>query len=109
MQECQLQGPLTIMDEEEIDKMEKDRHFCTIRGSSFLLYIHCIAMFTGYPVPIYTISISCQPECDKGFSNNVLFTSYKYVIFGYPKVHRLTYFIVISTDDLAPSRPHIRI
>ena len=50
---------------------------------------------------------------DKGFSrffpNNFRFTSYKYVTFGYPKVHRPTYLIVISTDDLAPNRPQIRI
>ena len=29
--------------------------------------------------------------------------------FGYPTVHRPTHFIVISTDDLAPKRPQIRI
>ena len=42
------------------------------------------------------------------FSNNVWFTSYKYVTFGCPKVHRPTYLIVISTDDLARNRPRIR-
>ena len=36
-----------------------------------------------------------------------IFTSYKSVTFGYPKVHRPTYLIVISTDDLAPNRPQI--
>ena len=36
MQECELQGPITIMEDEEIDEMEKDRLFCTIRDSSFL-------------------------------------------------------------------------
>ena len=41
------------------------------------------------------------------FSNNFRFTSYKYVTFGYPKVHRPTYLIVISIDDLAPNRPQI--
>ena len=43
------------------------------------------------------------------FSNNFRFTSYKYVTFGYPKVHRPTYLILISTDDLMPNRPQIRI
>ena len=43
------------------------------------------------------------------FSSNFRFTSYKYVTFGYPKVHRPTYLVVISTDDLAPHRPQIRI
>ena len=43
------------------------------------------------------------------FSSNFRFTSYKYVTFGYPKVHRPTYLIVISIDDLAPNRPQIRI
>ena len=43
------------------------------------------------------------------FSNNFRFTSYKYVTFRYPKVHRTTYLIVISIDDLAPNRPQIRI
>ena len=43
------------------------------------------------------------------FSNNYRFTSNKYVTFGHPKVHRPTYLIVISTDDLASYRPHIRI
>ena len=43
------------------------------------------------------------------FPNNFRFTSYKYVTFGYPKVHRPTYLIVISTDDLAPNVPQIRI
>ena len=43
------------------------------------------------------------------FSNNFRFTSYKYVTFGFHKVHRPTYLIVISTDDLAPNRPQIRI
>ena len=43
------------------------------------------------------------------FQNNFRFTSYKYVTFGYPKVHRPTYLIVISFDDLAPNRPKIRI
>ena len=41
------------------------------------------------------------------FPNNFRFTSYKYVTFGYPKVHRPTYLIVISIDDLAPNRPQI--
>ena len=43
------------------------------------------------------------------FSNDFRFTSYKYVTFGYPKVHRPTYLIVISTDDLVPNWPQIRI
>ena len=43
------------------------------------------------------------------FPNNFRFTSYKYVTFGNPKVHRPTYLIVISTDDLAPNRPRIQI
>ena len=43
------------------------------------------------------------------FSNNFRFTSNKYITFGHPKVHRPTYLIVISTDDLASYRPHIRI
>ena len=43
------------------------------------------------------------------FFNNFRFTDYKYVTFGYPKVHRPTYLIVISVDDLAPNRPQIRI
>ena len=43
------------------------------------------------------------------FSSNFRFTSYKYVTFGYPKVHRPTYLIVISTDDLAPNRRQILI
>ena len=38
-----------------------------------------------------------------------LFIFHKCVTFGYPKVHRPTYLIVISTDDLAPRRPQIRI
>ena len=38
------------------------------------------------------------------FSNNFRFPSYKYVTFGYPKVHRPTYLIVISIYDLAPNR-----
>ena len=41
--------------------------------------------------------------------NNIRFTSYKYVTFGYRKVHWPTYLIVISIDDLAPNRPQIRI
>ena len=36
------------------------------------------------------------------FQNKFRFTSYKYVTFGYPKVHRPTYLIVISIADLAP-------
>ena len=43
------------------------------------------------------------------FSNNFRCTSYKYFTFGYPKVHRPTYLIVISIDDLAPNIPQIRI
>ena len=43
------------------------------------------------------------------FSNDFRFTSYKYVTFGYPKVHRPTYLIVISTNDLVPNWPQIRI
>ena len=43
------------------------------------------------------------------FSNNFRFTSYKYVTFGYPKVHWPSYLIVISIDDLAPNRLQIRI
>ena len=43
------------------------------------------------------------------FFKNFQFTYYKNVTSGYPKVHRPTHFIVISTDDLAPNRPHIRI
>ena len=46
---------------------------------------------------------------DKGLSNNFLFTSYKYVTFGYPKVRRPTYLIVISTDDIVPNKPQILI
>ena len=47
------------------------------------------------------------------FLNNIRFTSYKYVTFGYHKVHCPTYLIVISIDDLAPdeviNRQQIRI
>ena len=43
------------------------------------------------------------------FFNNFRFTAHKYITFGYPKVHRSTYLIVISIDDLAPNRPQIRI
>ena len=43
------------------------------------------------------------------FSNNFRFTSYKYVTFRYPKVHRPTYLIVILIDELVPNRPQIRI
>ena len=43
------------------------------------------------------------------FPNNFRFTSYKYVTFGYPKLHRPTYLSVISVDDLALNRPQIRI
>ena len=43
------------------------------------------------------------------FSNNFRFTSYKYATCAYPKVHRPTYLIVISTDDRAPYKTQIRI
>ena len=43
----------------------------------------------------------------KVFSNNFLFTSYKYVTFGYPKVHRPNYLIMISTDDLVPNKAQV--
>ena len=43
------------------------------------------------------------------FSSNFRFTSYKYATFGYPNLHRPTYLIVISTDDLTPNRPQLRI
>ena len=73
-------------------------------------------MFAGYPVPVYISLIpdacqhvSCQSKLSKNVSNNVLFTSYKFVTFGHPTVHRTTYLIVISVNDLAPNRPQIRI
>ena len=76
------------------DRQDGDRHFLYNTGQFISLvhplYCHVYRLSSPY---IHYVNMSAE-TCDKGFPNNVLFTSYKYATFGYPKVHRPTYFFL---------------
>ena len=80
------------------------KKMCISKGISYIRQVQ--RSYTKVLHEIYPNMTKVFP-CLFVFSNNFRFTSYKYVTFGYPKVHRPTYLIVISTDDHAPNRPHI--
>ena len=102
----------------------RDGYVCTFRADKFVsrkcvfqkeflvgLYAKCRELIQRWCmkfIQMWQRFLNGFP-CRFFFSNNFRFTSYKYVTFGYPKVHRPTYLIVIFIDDLAPNRPQIRI
>ena len=77
-------------------------NFCCVHRPSSL-YIHTIS------IPNTCHNMSCQPKFGKKISNYLLFTCYKYVMFGHPKGHRPTYLIVITADYLTPNSSQTRI
>ena len=90
-----------------------------IWNDSFLCYIHCIAMFTGYPARPYTmytlyqylklVSMFHVSQNLAKFFNLLSISLLQIVTFGHPEIHRPSYLIVISADNLAPNRKQIRI